>query len=223
MRARTLTTGSGASALRPGRWSPLLDRRAVFRVHQRGTRGHGGQRLGEALLLPIAALVQQISGVKMREHTFRLCALEQRALLGDTVPRQAGARHARVDLQMPRPAGAGPGLDHGRIAERRGEVGAAERVDLGAKDRREDDDRPGDAGAPELGALGDRRHPEAPRLERFERQRRPDGAEAVGVGLHHREHGHAGARRDGSPVAAQRAQVDLDPGACHGTARFAIM
>ena len=49
------------------------------------------------------------------------------------------------------------------------------------------------------------------------------GAEPVAVGLHHREERHAGTRRNGSPVTAQRGQVHLHPGACHRTARCAIM
>ena len=49
-------------------------------------------------------------------------------------------------------------------------------------------------------------------------------AEAVAVGLDHGQERHAGARRNGSPVAAQRAQVDLDPGACHrdGAVRYHV-
>ena len=118
------------------------------------------------------------------------------------VPPQPGARHSGVDLEVPVAARARPRLDHRGVAERGREIGAAQRVDLRAQDRREHHDRPRRCRrARSSSPFGDGRDAEAPRLELLERERGVQGAEAVAVGLHHRQQRHAGARRDGSPVA----------------------
>jgi hypothetical protein len=161
--------------------------------------------------------------MKVREDTGGFGAREQFAMLRDGVPAHPCAAHPGVDLQVPGTCSASPRLDHRRVAERRRQVGTSQRIDLRAQDRCEDDDRSRDAAAAQFVALGDRRHPVAPRVERVERHRRAQPAESVAVSLHHGQQGHARACRHGSPVSAQSAQVDLDPGACHGTALFAIM
>jgi hypothetical protein len=192
-------------------------------VHQRGTLRQLRERLLESLLLLLAAAVVQLGRVEVREHAGRSRALEDLAVPAHSIPAQSGARHSGVDLEMPVAPGASPRLDDGRVAQRGREIGATHRVDLRAEDGSEDDDRARDAAAAQLFTLGDRCHAIAPRSELLERESDVQPSEPVTVGLDHGQERYAGARRDGSPVAAQRGQVHLDPGACHRTARCAIM
>ena len=157
----------------------MLDRGTVLGVHERGPFRQRRERLVEALLLLLAAAVVQLGRMEVREDAGRTRAREDVAVPAHVIPSQPRARHPGVDLEMPIAPGAGPRLDHGRIAERRREIGATQRVDLGAEDGGEDDDRPRDAAAAQLLAFGDRRRRRSPRVEILERECDVKGAEAV--------------------------------------------
>ena len=137
--------------------------------------GKHRERLVEAFLLHLATAVVQIRRVEVREDACRSRAREDLAVPAHAIPRHSGARHPGVDLEMPGASGASPRLHHGGIAERGGEIGATHRVDLGAQDGREDDDRPRDAAATQLLAFRDVGDAEAPRSRGLERAGRRAG------------------------------------------------
>ena len=207
----------------PARRRAPLHRGSILGVNEWGPLGHLREGLVEARLLLVAAVVVEIRRVKVREDARRPRPLEQLAMLCDLIPAHPRTRHPRVDLQMPISPRARPRLDHCRITERGSEIGPTQCIDLRAEDRREHDDWSRDAAAAQLLALGARSDAEAPRRELLERERDMERTESVSVGLHHRQERHASSRRNRSSVAAQRSKVHLDPGACHRTARYAIM
>jgi hypothetical protein len=190
---------------------------AVLGVNEQWAKSQRRQRLLEARLLSRDGAVVDLRGVKVREHALRRCALEHVADVGHVHPANPGAAHSGVDRQVPRLAARRPALDRVARLERRAERGAARGVELRRQQRCEDDDRPRDPRAPKLLALADCRDAEPPRFQLFERVRDADGAEPVRVGLDHGKERHARLRGDGGPISSQRAQIDVDPGACHAT------
>src|ERR1019366_10562015 len=81
------------------------------------------------------------------------------------------------------------------------------------KQRREHDHRLQCAGGAKFAPLGHGRHAESERIELRERAHDGDDAESVAVRLHHRQQRHARMPRERLPIAQQRAEIDVDPGA----------
>jgi hypothetical protein len=107
-----------------------------------------------------------------------------------------------------------PRHDRFGAGERRRELEAVRRAEGITVDWREDHDASADPCLAELSPFLDRRDAEAPGVHRLEGTRDRDRSEPVRVRLHHRKERHARSGRDRDGITLQRAEVDVDPGAC---------
>src|SRR5688500_10869629 len=115
---------------------------------------------------------------------------------------------------MPRPASPpAPRVDLTGEPECRCELRGAEPGEISFEQGGENDDGAFDIEASQLLAFRNRRNSVAPRLERIECAHGGFRAEAVGVGLDHREKRNTSATGQCCSITLQRAQIDLDPGA----------
>jgi hypothetical protein len=123
------------------------------------------------------------------------------------------ARHAAVDADVERPTRGGrqPPVERGDVADHRPEVVPDHRLDPRCDDRGEYDDRPAHTGRPELRAFLDRRHAEAPGIERLQRAHHRHSAEAVAVSFDHRQQPRAGHLRDAARVGHDRVEIHVHP------------
>ena len=180
-----------------------------------GRTGSVGERLVESPLLLVAGAVVAFGGVEVSEHSSADARGEQLAKL-------ATSSHACPRAIIPvsiarcqgRPVRAHARCRGDRRASALGSRGAAASISSRRSGVNTTIGRvipPRRSSSPSV----DGRDAEAPRIESSSAQRDAHRAESVCVGLDHRQERHAGTRRDARSVAQQRAEVDLDPGACH--------
>src|SRR5690606_20910789 len=131
----------------------------------------------------------------------------------DAVPWYSRTVHPRVHRQVPGTPGGSPVRDAGGVVQRGSELSIRRLSQFLREERRADQHRTDNAGATKLQPLLKRRDAEPPGIERLQRTRSLNGAQAIRVRLHHGKDRTSGVRGDGAPILYERAEIDVDPGA----------
>src|SRR5690606_13700314 len=124
-----------------------LNGRAVLGVYQAWTVRERIHHLGEATQLALRAVVRQLGGVEVGEHTLRRICPEKVVQVTDAVPWYSRTVHPRVHRQVPGTPGGSPVRDAGGVVKRGSELSIRRLSQFLREERRADQHRTDNAGA----------------------------------------------------------------------------